>query len=62
MKKTLLYTYLGTNGTITSPIHLEGIYCVKKYRIEAEGDKYLTKDNGATTVKTATVPEDEIDL
>ena len=29
MKKTPLYTYLGTNGTITSPIHLEDIYYIK---------------------------------
>ena len=29
MKKTIIYTYLGTNGTITTPIHLEGIYSVK---------------------------------
>lgn len=61
MKKTVLYTYLGTNGTITSPIHLEGIYSVKKYRLESEGEKYLSKDNGITVVRTVIVPEDEVD-
>ena len=29
MVKTLLYTYTGTNGTITSPIHLENIFSIK---------------------------------
>lgn len=61
MKKTVLYTYLGTNGTITSPVHLEGIYSIKKYRLEAEGEKYLSKDNGITTVRSVTVPESEVE-
>ena len=26
MKKTVMYEYLGTNGTILSPVHLEDIY------------------------------------
>ena len=29
MTKQVLYTYLGTNGVLTTPIHLEGIYSVK---------------------------------
>ncbi len=61
MKKTAFYTYLGTNGTITSPIHLEGIYFVLNYRLEADENKMLTKDNGITCVKMVTVPEDEVD-
>lgn len=61
MKKTPLYTYLGTNGTITTPIHLEGIYCVIKYRLEAEINKVLTKDD-INFVKTVVVPEEEVDL
>ena len=62
MKKTAIYTYLGTNGTITSPVHLEGIYSVVKYRLEAEGDKFLSKDNGVTLSKIEVVPESEVDL
>lgn len=61
MKKTLLYTYLGTNGTITTPIHLEGIYSVKNYRLEAEGEKVLTKDGGVHTAKVVTIPESELE-
>ena len=61
MKKTVYYTYLGTNGTITSPVFLKDAYSVKKYCLEAEKGKVLTKDDGVTTVKTVTVPEDELD-
>ena len=61
MKKTPIYTYLGTNGTITSPVHLEGIYSVLKYHLEVESsDKFLTKDD-KTFVKIITVPEDELE-
>ena len=44
MKKEILYNYLGTNGTILSPVFLEGIYCVRKVRLTAEEGKRLTKD------------------
>lgn len=60
MIKTPLYTYLGTNGTITSPVHLEGIYYVLKYRLEADANKFLTKDD-KNYVKMVTVSEDEVD-
>lgn len=59
MKKTALYTYLGTNGTLTTPIHLEGIYYVLQYRLEAEENKILT--NGNLSKKTVTIPADELD-
>jgi len=62
MKKTPLYTYLGTNGTITSPIHLEDIYYVLNYRLEADKDKVLSKDGGVNAIKTVIVPADEVDL
>lgn len=61
MKKTAIYTYLGTNGTVTTPVHLEGIYSVKNYRLEADNGKALTKDKGIHTVRSITVPEAEID-
>lgn len=60
MIKTPIYTYLGTNGTITSPVHLEDIYYVLKYRLEAESNKFLTKDD-KNFVKMVTVPADEVD-
>lgn len=59
MKKTVYYTYLGTNGVITSPVHLEGIYYTNKYFLEAEEDKKLTKD-GINFYSSKTVPENEL--
>ena len=45
MTKQVLYTYLGTNGTLTTPIHLEGIYSVKKIILTADSGKQLTQDD-----------------
>lgn len=61
MVKTKMYQYLGINGIITSPVYLEGIYSVKKYQLQAEENKKLTKDN-VNFVKSVLVPEDELDL
>lgn len=61
MIKETLYTYLGTNGTITSPVHLEGIYSVKKTRLYAEENKLLTKDN-KHFYRIIIVPENEVEL
>lgn len=60
MKKTVMYEYLGTNGTILSPVHLEDIYYIRKYKIQAENLKTLTKDR-KHFVKEVIVPEDEVD-
>ena len=59
MKKQILYNYLGTNGSILSPVHLEGIYFVKKVRLTADEDKQITKDN-KNFYFTTIVPEDEV--
>lgn len=61
MKTMKLYTYLGTNGTLTTPIHLENIYSVVKYRLNAEEGYVLTKDN-KTFVDSVIVPENEMSL
>ena len=61
MTKETIYTYLGTNGTITSPVHLEGIYSVKKVRLYAEDGMQLTKD-GTHFYSVITVPEAEVSL
>lgn len=59
MNKVIIYTYLGTNGTISTPIHLEGIYSVKNYSLTADEDKWLTKD-GINTYGHITVPENDL--
>lgn len=61
MTKQVLYTYLGTNGTICSPVHLEDIYYIRKYRLTADEGKKLTKD-GVNFVSSVLVPEDEVSL
>lgn len=61
MKKIGYYTYLGTNGTITSPVHLEDIYYTKKYQLVADEGFVLTKDD-KNFVKMVMVLEDEVEL
>lgn len=53
MTKEFIYTYLGTNGTITTPIHLEGIPAMKKVRIKPASGKFIT--NGTTITDDAVV-------
>lgn len=60
MTKVKLYVYLGTNGTIESPVHLEDIFYTTRYRLVADNNKVLTKD-GKNFVGSTTVPEDEVD-
>lgn len=59
MTKTVYYTYLGTNGVIESPVHLEDAYYVRKLRLEADAGKQLTKD-GKTFRTVVMIPEDEL--
>ncbi|MBO7210868.1 MAG: hypothetical protein J6V44_07650 [Methanobrevibacter sp.] len=60
MTKQVFYRYLGTNGVIESPIHLEDIYYVRVIRLMA--DKHMVLTNGKKTVSIISVPEDEVDL
>ena len=61
MKREILYTYLGTNGTITTTIHIEGTYYIRKLRLIAEEGKVLTKDNINYRYSTI-IPEEDEDL
>lgn len=61
MTKEILYTYLGTNGTITSPIHLEDVYYTRSVRLSAGRKMKLTKD-GEHFFPSVIVPEDEVKL
>lgn len=58
MKTTKLYRYIGYNGTITSPILLEGINHLVLYELRADGGKILT--NGTRTAYKVTVEEESI--
>ena len=55
MTKVKLYVYLGTNGTIESPVHLEDIFYTTRYRLVADNDMALTKD-GKNLVGSTSVP------
>jgi thiamine monophosphate kinase len=59
MTKQVIYVYLGTNGTIESPVHLEDIYYIRKVRLMADANCTLT--NGKDYRLIVTVPEDETD-
>ena len=53
MTTEILYTYLGTNGTVTTPVHLEGVPAMQKIRIKPDIGKKLT--DGTTVVTDAVV-------
>lgn len=58
MTKQVYYKYLGTNGTICSPIHLEDTYYVRMVMLYADEGKKVTRD-GINLYASQLVPEDE---
>ena len=59
MTKTVIYKYLGTNGVIESPVHLEDIYYTRLIALTADEGKLLT--NGNIKIKSIRVPEEELE-
>lgn len=59
MTKKVFYKYLGTNGVIISPIHLEDVYYIRNIQLTADVGKFLTKDNKNFIVQIM-VPEEEV--
>ena len=59
MIKQIMYEYLGTNGSICSPVHLEDIYYVRKYKLIADDKKLLVK--GSRKEKSVLILEDDLD-
>ena len=60
MTKEILYLYLGTNGTILSPVHLEDTYYSRRIRLTADENKRITQ-NGKDMYLSKIIPEDELD-
>lgn len=58
MTRQVFYRYLGTNGVIDTPIHLEDIYYVRIIALQADEGKILT--NGERKVYTIRVAEEEV--
>jgi len=53
MKKEVIYKYLGTNGVIESPVHLEDIYYTRYYILHADkGYKLYNGKDYKSTVRT----------
>ena len=61
MKKEIMYRYLGTNGIIDSPVHLEDIYYTRRLHLIADEGKKLTKD-GIDLVNSTFIAEEELGL
>lgn len=59
MIKEIYYTYLGSNGTITSPVLLPDMHHVKKVKLIADKNKMLTNKDGVL-LKTVMTTEEEI--
>ena len=60
MKKQVIYKYLGTNGIIETPIHLEDIYYTRLIELRAEEGMILT--NGEIKKYLIRIPEEEVYL
>ena len=61
MTKEVMYVYLGTNGTICSPVHLEDIYYIRKIRLTASNSNKMLTKNGVDFCHTVIIPEEEVD-
>ena len=59
MTTEILYTYLGTNGTVTTPVHLEGVPAMQKIRIKPDIGKKLT-DGKTVETDAVVVSESEV--
>ena len=56
MTKEFIYTYFGSNGSVTTPVKLEGVPSITRICLTADGNKHLT--NGKITVKSTIVASD----
>lgn len=59
MTRQVLYKYLGTNGVIESPVHLEDIYYVRVNVLTAGNGKLLT--DGEKIVKEVRCSDEELE-
>lgn len=61
MTKQVIYRYLGTNGVIESPVHLEDIYYIRRLLLVASDNKKLTSDD-KVFYSSITIPEGDLSL
>lgn len=60
MIKIPMYRYLGTNGIVTTPTKIDGVYHVKLFRLIADDNKILV--NGDKKVEQVLIPEEDLSL
>ena len=60
MKKQVIYKYLGTNGVIETPVHLEDIYYTRLIELTADEGYILT--DGNRKCYSVRVPEDNVEF
>lgn len=60
MTKQVIYKYLGTNGVIESPVHLEDIYYIRLLQLNADPNKVLT--DGSIRVGSIRIAEEDLPL
>lgn len=60
MIKQVIYRYLGTNGVIESPVHLEDTYYTRYLALTADQGKKLT--NGRVFKDSVRIPEEDLEL
>lgn len=58
MTKQVIYRYMGTNGILETPIHLEDVYFTRLFVLTADKGKVLF--NGTQVLNTVKVPEEEV--
>lgn len=61
MTQEKLYTYLGLNGTVTTPIQLQNVPAIINVRLRADDGKVLTNDGGISTAEIVTVPLGDVE-
>lgn len=58
MTRQVIYRYMGTNGIIESPIHLEDTYYIRLLRLVADEGKILY-DGKKTYTPSILIPEED---
>ena len=58
MKKIVIYRYLGTNGILETPIHIEDTYYTRLLQLTADENKVLEKDG--VKRDSVIIPEDDL--
>lgn len=61
MKKENLYTYIGDNGTLTTPIHLPGVNSLVKVRLIADEGKMLENAITKVQLKSVVIAEKDVE-